>query len=54
MKKKKPKNIISDRWTVALYHPEALDKDGNQVPQGFCELSIEILPKTQAEEVPNG
>lgn len=38
-------NKTTDRWWVAVTHPDAQDKDGNPVPQGFIEISIEILPK---------
>ena len=37
-----------------MFHPDAVDKNGDQVPQGYAQISIEILPKNLADEVPNG
>jgi hypothetical protein len=45
---------ISDRWWICMTHPDEVDKDGNPKPQGFCEVSLEILPKSMAVETPNG
>jgi len=43
-----------DKFWVAITHPEALDEKENYIPQGYCEISIEILPKAFADEIPNG
>lgn len=50
LKTKKP----MDRFWICLTHPEAKDKDDNYIPQGFAEISIEILPKHLADEINNG
>ncbi len=43
-----------DRFWVCFTHPEEKDKDDNYIPQGYAEISIEIIPKNFSEEVPNG
>jgi hypothetical protein len=45
---------VTDRWWIAMFHPEAVDKNGDKVPQGFCQISLEIIPKNLANETPNG
>ena len=43
-----------DRWWVCFTHPEAKDKEDNYIPQGYAEISVEIMPKSAAVEVING
>lgn len=56
MKKKDTtkKDAIIDRFWVNVTHPEALDKDGNYIPQGYVEISLEIVPSFAAKDQPNG
>ena len=44
----------SDRFWVAFTHPEAKDDKENYIPQGYAEISIEIMPKAAADEVSAG
>ena len=53
-KKDTKKDITLDRWWVVLTHPDAVDDNGNFIPQGYCEISIEILPKEASKELENG
>lgn len=48
------KKQATDRWWIVLYNPEVVDKNGAKVPQGYCQISLEMIPKTLASEVPNG
>jgi hypothetical protein len=34
-----------------MHHPDVVDKDGNPIPQGFAEISLEIIPKPMANEL---
>ena len=43
-----------ERFWVVFTHPEEKDENENYIPQGYAEISIEILPKGLATEVENG
>jgi hypothetical protein len=45
---------LLERFWICFTHPEFKDKDDNYIPQGYAEISIEILPKTLANEIENG
>jgi len=47
-------NKEMDRWWVVLTHPEAVDEAGNPIPQGYLEMSVEILPGGLSKELDNG
>ena len=38
---------------MCFSNPEEVDKDGDYIPQGYAEISIEILPKGAADENEN-
>ena len=37
-----------------MNHPDAVDKNGASIPQGWVEISLEILPKSMTKECDNG
>ena len=43
-----------ERFWVCFTHPEEKDAEGNYKPQGYAEISVEILPKKLAEDNQNG
>lgn len=43
-----------ERFWVCFTHPEEKDENENYKPQGYAEISIEILPKHLADEIQNG
>lgn len=49
----KEKRLL-DRFWVCFTHPDFKDKDDNYIPQGYAEISVEILPKALADEIQNG
>lgn len=51
MKKKDTKaNKLIDRFWLCFTHPDFKDANDNYIPQGYAEVSIEILPKALADE----
>lgn len=51
---RKSKLTTMDRFWINVVHPEVKDKDDNYIPQGYAEISVEILPKAAATEKNNG
>ncbi len=43
-----------DRFWLCFTHPEEKDANDNYIPQGYAEVSIEIMPKGFADEVEAG
>ena len=54
MKKKDAKGKMLERFWICVTNPEVTDKDGNFIPQGYAEISIEILPVGFAKELDAG
>ena len=48
------KKLTTDKFWVAFTNPENMDANGNYLPQGYAMISIEILPKSLADEVTCG
>jgi hypothetical protein len=43
------KKKLLERFWISFTHPEQVDAENNCLPQGFAEVSIEILPKKLAD-----
>ena len=55
MKRINPKKQKSDRMWFMLTHPDFRDKKtAEYLPQGYVEVSIEVLPKALADKLNNG
>lgn len=52
--KKKVGETLMDRWWIMFTNPEHKDKDDNYIPQGFAEISLELVPKLIIDERSNG
>lgn len=48
------KNLTTDKFWVVFTNPEHMDENQNYIPQGYAMISVEILPKALADEVPCG
>lgn len=44
----KTKKLL-DRFWISFTHPDQVDTENNYLPQGYAEISIEILPKKLAD-----
>ena len=49
---KKDANV--DRFWVVFTNPECQDKDGDYEPQGYAEISIELVPESVCLETECG
>jgi hypothetical protein len=47
-------NGLMDRWWLMFTNPEKKDANDNYIPQGFAEISLELVPKMVKDERSNG
>mmetsp|Transcript_40048 Transcript_40048/g.29548 ORF Transcript_40048/g.29548 Transcript_40048/m.29548 type:complete len:119 (-) Transcript_40048:247-603(-) len=51
---KEKEELKYDKFWVVFTHPEKTEENGDYIPQGYCEISIEVVPKQVMEEAPVG